>query len=139
MGDLSDFETEQIVRCAFSWSICDKNCHIIRCIERDSFQGYVGIHESSEDNSSEEEYGRKSTLTKRDRRTWRRIFFEKSQNCCSTCDRTTELNIRLEDPVSTKTVKRELHKSSIRGMAAIAKPLITESNAQMRKRLCHDH
>jgi hypothetical protein len=41
--------------CAFSWSICDKNCHIIRCIESDSFSGYVGIHESWEGNISEEE------------------------------------------------------------------------------------
>jgi hypothetical protein len=36
-----------------------------------------------------------------------------------------ELNIHLEDPVSTKTVQRELHKSSIHGRAAIAN---TESN-----------
>jgi hypothetical protein len=65
--------------------------------------------------------------------------FEKSQNYCSTCDRTAELNIHLDDPVSTKTVRRELHKSNIHGRAAIAKHLITESNAQMRKRWCHYH
>jgi hypothetical protein len=39
---------------------------------------------------------------------------------------TAELNIHLEDPVSTETVRRELHKSNIHGRAAIAKPLITE-------------
>jgi hypothetical protein len=50
-----------------------------------------------------------------------------------------ELNIHLEDPVSTETVPRKLHKSSIHGRDAIAKPLITESNTQMRKRWCHDH
>jgi hypothetical protein len=44
-----------------------------------------------------------------------------------------------EDPVSKKTVRREVHKSNIRGRAAIAKPLITESSAQMCKRWCHDH
>jgi hypothetical protein len=52
---------------------------------------------------------------------------------------TAELNIHPEDPVSTKTVRRDFHKSNIHGKAAIAKPLITESNAQMRKRWCHDH
>jgi hypothetical protein len=52
--------------------------------------------------------------------------FEKSLNHCSIGDRTAELNIHLEDPVSTKTVRRELHKSIIHGTAAIAKP-------QMRK------
>jgi hypothetical protein len=52
---------------------------------------------------------------------------------------TEELNIHFEDPVSTKTIRRELHKSNIHGRAATAKPLIVESNAPMRKRRCHDH
>jgi hypothetical protein len=39
---------------------------------------------------------------------------------------TAELN--LEECVSTKTVRFELHKSNIHSTAAIAKPLITESN-----------
>jgi hypothetical protein len=42
---------------------------------------------------------------------------------------TAELNTRPEDPVSTKTVRQELHKSNIHGRAAIAKPLITENGA----------
>jgi hypothetical protein len=50
-----------------------------------------------------------------------------------------ELNIRPEDSVSTKTVRRELHKSSIHGRAATAKLLITKSNAEMRTRCCLDH
>jgi hypothetical protein len=66
-------------------------------------------------------------------------FSEKSQYYYSTGDRTAELTIHLEDPVSTKTVRRELHKSNIHGMAAIVKPLITGSNAQMRKLRCRDH
>jgi hypothetical protein len=41
---------------------------------------------------------------------------------------TAEPNIHLEDPVSTKIVQCVLHKSNIHGMAATAKPLITESN-----------
>jgi len=43
-----------------------------------------------------------------------------------------------EDPVSTKTVRRELHKSNVHGRVAIAKPLITEHNAKKRKRWCDD-
>jgi hypothetical protein len=35
---------------------------------------------------------------------------------------TAELNIHLEDRVSTKAVRRELHKSNIHGRAAVAKP-----------------
>jgi hypothetical protein len=50
-----------------------------------------------------------------------------------------ELNVHLEDPVSTKTDRCDLHKSNIHRRAAVAKALTTESNAQMCKRLCHDH
>jgi hypothetical protein len=52
-----------------------------------------------------------------------------------------KLNIR-EDPLSTKkkkTVRCEFHKSNIHDRVAIAKPLITESIAQMRKWWCYDH
>jgi hypothetical protein len=51
----------------------------------------------------------------------------------ATAQVTAELNNHLEDSVFTKTVQRELHKSNIQGRAAIAKPLITESNTQMCK------
>jgi hypothetical protein len=82
--------------------------------------------------------GRSSTLTERDRRALRRAV-SKSHNYCSTDDRTAELNIHLEDPVLTKTVQHELHTSHIHCMDAIAKPLLTENNAQMRKPWYHDH
>jgi hypothetical protein len=43
---------------------------------------------------------------------------------------TAEQNIHLQDPVFTKTVGREFHKSYINSRATTAKPLITKSNAQ---------
>jgi 2-iminoacetate synthase ThiH len=46
---------------------------------------------------------------------------------------TTELNTYLEDPVSTNTVQRELHKSTSHCRAVIAKPLIPENNAKRQK------
>jgi hypothetical protein len=46
---------------------------------------------------------------------------------------TAELTNHLDDPVSKKTFQCELHKSNNHGRAAIAKPLIAESNAQMHK------
>jgi predicted transcriptional regulator len=79
--------------------------------------------------SAKRNNGRKSTLTEIDRRTLRRSY-------CSTGNRAAELNIHLEDLVSAKTARRELHKSNIHGRAAIPKPLITESDTQMRKRKC---
>jgi hypothetical protein len=80
--------------------------------------------------------GRKSTLTEQNYHTLRRIVLEKHRTVASQV--TAELNIHLENPGSTETGQYELHKSNIHGKAAIAKPLITESNTQMRKPWCHD-
>jgi hypothetical protein len=44
-----------------------------------------------------------------------------------------ELNIHLDDPVSQKLSDVSLTNPNIHCTAAVAKPLITESNAQMRK------
>jgi hypothetical protein len=87
--------------------------------------------------TSEKNSGRKSVLAERDRCTSRRIV---SKNHTTTAAQVTgELNVHLEDPASTKNIRRELHKSNTHGSVAIAKPLITESNAQMRKRRCPNH
>jgi hypothetical protein len=73
--------------------------------------------------------GQKSTLPERDRRTMRIVL---KNHRTTSAQVTTKLNIYL-DPASTKTVRRELHKTYIHSRAAIAKAVITESNAQMRK------
>jgi hypothetical protein len=94
--------------CAFNWSICDKNCHVVRCSESDSVKCYVGIHVSWEDNISEEEEWPKIKI---DRKispfTEENIFFFFSKNHITTVAQVTaELNIHLEVPVCTKTVRR---------------------------------
>jgi hypothetical protein len=53
--------------------------------------------------SAKRNSGRKSTYTERDRRTWIRIV---SKNHRTTATQvTSELNIHLEDPVSTKIIR----------------------------------
>jgi hypothetical protein len=49
------------------------------------------------------------------------------------------MDIHPEEPVSTKIVRSEFHKSIIHNSsrAVNAKPVITESNAQMRKLWCY--
>ena len=42
---------------------------------------------------------------------------------------TSKMNNHLQDPVSTKTIKRELHAANIYGRVAIRKPLVTATNA----------
>jgi hypothetical protein len=95
------------------------------------------MHETWETTSAKRSTGRKSTLTERDRHTLRRIVSKNHR--LTAAQVTAELYIHLEDPLSTKTVRRELHKSNIHCRAAIAKPLITESNDQMHKPWCHNH
>jgi hypothetical protein len=81
--------------------------------------------------------GQKSTLTKRDHCSLRRIVLKNHRTTAAKL--TAELDIYFKGPVSTKDVSYELHKSNIHGKATAAKPLITESNVQMCKRWCHDH
>jgi hypothetical protein len=67
-------------------------------------------------------------MTERDHRTLKIV----SKNHTTTAAQVTaELNIHVEDSVSTKTFRYELHKH---GMVAIDKSLITKSNAQMISR-----
>jgi hypothetical protein len=80
--------------------------------------------------------GWKSTLTEWEHCTLKRLVLK--NHTTTAAQVTAELNIHLEDPVPTKTVWHELHKSNIHGKAATAKPMITESNAQMFKQ-CHGH
>jgi len=68
-----------------------------------------------------------------DHRTLKRIVSKAHRTAAAKL--TAELNIQHEDPVSTKRVRRELHKSNIRHTAAIAKPLITENNAKRQKKM----
>jgi hypothetical protein len=71
--------------------------------------------------------GGNSTLTEKDRHTLRKTVSKNHTTIVA------ELNMYIEDPVSTKPVPSDFPKSNIHGKAAIVKPLITESNANMRK------
>ena len=52
---------------------------------------------------------------------------------------TTVLSIHLEDTVSAKTVRRELHKFNFHGRTAVAKILIAKNITKRRKIWCDDH
>jgi len=136
MGDIR-FSKRTECWCPFSWSVCNQNGHFIRSIQSSSFQGYGDIHtHHGRTSSAKRNSDQKPKLSERDHRTLKRIV---SINHRSTAAKVrAELDIHLEDR-STKTVWRELHKSSIHGRAAIAKPLITENSAKRWKRWCDDH
>jgi hypothetical protein len=75
--------------------------------------------------------GRKTKLSERDRCILKRIVSKNHRIAAAT-------QYLSEVPVSTKTVRRDLHKSSIHGRFANAKPLITENKSKKRKRWCDD-
>jgi hypothetical protein len=80
--------------------------------------------------------GQKLIQTERDRHPLKRTVSENHRTTAALSNWTAELHVPLGGQVSTKTVQRELHKFTIHSRAAIAKPLITESNAHMRKQWC---
>jgi transposase len=137
MGDLPDFERGQIVDVRLAGA-SETKTDILFGVSGATVSKVMSAYTNhGKTISAKRNSGRKSKLTERDRRTLRRTFFPKNHRTTA-AHVTAELNIHLEDPVSTKTVRRELHESNIHCRAAIAKPLITDCNAQMRKRWCHD-
>lgn len=81
--------------------------------------------------------GRKPKLDNRQQRSLQRIV--RADRRISAVKATACLNDSIEEPVSTRTVRRELHKMGMHGRAAIAKPLIKPANAAKRKRWCKAH
>jgi transposase len=134
MGDESNFERGLIARPRLAGASVIKTSSLLVVSRATVSKVMLGYTNHGKATSAKRNSRRKSTLTERDRRILRRIF---SKNRRPTAAQVTaELNNHPEDPVSTKTVRHELHKPSIQSRAAVAKPLITESNAQMRKRWC---
>ena len=88
-----------------------------------------------ETSSAKRNSGRKPKLRERDCRTVKMTVSKNHRTAAAKV--TAELNIHHEDPVSIKTVGRELHKSNIHGRPT-AKHLITENKAKRGKRWCDD-
>jgi hypothetical protein len=126
IGEFSNFERGQIIGVRLAGASVTKTATSL------GVSKLMSAYMDHGKTSAKRNGGQNSTPTERHHRTMGRIL---SKNCRSTAAQVkAELNIHLEDPVSTKTVRRELHKSNVYSRAAIAKPLITESNAQMRER-----
>jgi predicted transcriptional regulator len=135
---LSDFETGQIIT-RLAGASMTKSATLLgvsRATVSNVMSAYTNHGKTTSGNRNSE--GKINTDTKRSSYI-EKDCFEKSQNYCSTGDRTAKVNIHLDNPVSTKTAQCQLHKSNIHNRTAIAKPLITERKAQMHKLWCHDH
>jgi transposase len=137
LGDLYDFERGQIAGARLAGESLIKSATLF-VVSREIVSNVMSVYTNcGKTASAKGNSGRKSTLTERVRRTLKRTL---SKNHPTTgAQMRTELNIHLDNFVPTETVRREFHKSNIHSRAAIVQPLITESNAQMRERGCHDH
>jgi hypothetical protein len=80
--------------------------------------------------------GRKLTLTESDRRTLRKTVSKNHRITAAQVTGHQSFMFILKTLFPQNNVQRQLHKSNIHGSgkAAIGKPLITKSNAQIRKR-----
>jgi transposase len=118
MGNLSPFERGQIVWARLAGASVTKTTTLLGESRETVFKVMSAYTIHGEATSAKRNSGRKTKLTERDRRTLRRI--DSKNHTTTAAQVTAELNIHLEDPISTKTVRRELHKSNIHGTAAVA-------------------
>ncbi|GFW76013.1 HTH_Tnp_Tc3_2 domain-containing protein [Trichonephila clavipes] len=81
--------------------------------------------------------GRKRKLTDRHKRVLTRIVARKRKQSLSQI--TSEVNSHLRNPISARTVQRELHASNLYGRVGIRKPLVTARYALQRRQWCRTH
>jgi len=135
-GRLVRFSKRTDCRYAFSCSTGKQNGELIRIIQSSRSQGYDSIHKSWEEIISCEEQWPKHKTKWNGSPTLKRTVSKNHKTTAANV--TVELKIHLEDPFSTKTVWRELHKSNIHVTAATAQPLVTENSTKKRKRCSDD-
>ncbi|MBJ5496517.1 hypothetical protein JGG50_25385 [Salmonella enterica subsp. enterica serovar Typhimurium] len=137
MSDLSKFQRGQTVGARLVGASVTTMAQVLgvsRSIASKVMTAYIvhGITSSARHNC-----GRKTKLTASDRRPLKRIVTARRKTTATKV--TAELNLHLQNTVSTHTVRRELHKQHIHGRAAIAKPLVSQTNMKRRLQWRQEH
>lgn len=137
MADLTDFERGMIVGARLAGATVSETANIVGAGRSTVSTVMTAYSKEGKTSSAKHNSGRKSKLTDRDRRALKRIVARKHKTTASQI--TSEMNTHLQEGVSVKTIRRELHRANIHGRAAIPKPLVTPCNARKRRNWCNGH
>ena len=137
MGDLSEFQRGQIVGARLCGVSVTAVASVLGVLPGTVSKVMTAYTTHGKTTSGKRNSGRKKSISDRARRVLKRIV---TRNRRATAAQVTEeLNQHLPQPVSTITVRRELHDMNLRGRVARAKPLIRDQNALARRKWCRDH
>jgi len=137
MGDLSDFQGEQIVGVCLPGTYVTKMVTLLGVFRAAVSTVTTELANHGMTSRAKRNSGQKPRLSVRDGHTLKTNVSKNHRTTAANVQ--AELNIHFEDHVSTKTVQQQIHKSTIHNTAATATPLVTENNAKIRKRWCDDH
>ena len=120
MANLWDFKRGQIVGAYMAGVSVTKNCRIIWYNKEYCLESNESIWERRKNPSLKQNSGRKQKLSEWDLQTLKQIVWKDHKNTAPKI--TAEPNDHLENPVTLKNVRRELHKTGFHRWAAIRKP-----------------
>ena len=109
MADLSNFKRGQIVGVRMAGAWVTKTADLLGVTWCTITKVMIAFEKEGKTSSRKQNSGRKRKLSDRDRRTFRRIVWKDHKT--TGLKITVELNDHLENTVSLKTVRRELHKA----------------------------
>ncbi|GFW28397.1 transposable element Tcb1 transposase [Trichonephila clavipes] len=121
---------------AFKWSFNYGSSNLLEVARSTVSAIMTAYTKKSKTTSSKPNSGRKSKLADRHRRVLKHIVAQKHKQSLS--EITFEMNSHFQDPISTKTLKREIHAANIYGRI-IRKTMVTATNAFKRCQWCRDH
>ena len=113
MADLSDFKRGQIVGASSAGTSVTKTAEIFGVTRSNVSKVMTAIEKERKTSSLKQNSGRKRKQYNTDRRTLSRIVRKDHKNTAPKI--TAEYNDHLENPVSSKTVRWELHKAGFHG------------------------